>query len=500
MTPLVFTGALGAALIPVIAPAADRAGVWTLSEPNVLGAPAKFIVTGLDEAAAAAAVSAARAEIDRLESIFNSRRLGSELVALNAASSMVVSPELFEVIERAEAMRIASGGAYNGGLGEALRLWRDAEHSAPDAALLQAAADAATAPVGLDPATRTVTRPSGVLFALDGIAKGYIVDKALCAGLAAAPVKGMAVDIGGEVACQGLAPDGLSWKVGVPDPTQPAAIAPVLAQGQLRDAAIATSGRGPRDRVIGGKPYSATLSPMTGQAARQNISATVIAKSAMEADALATAALVMPPAQGLSFVERMGGQARITSLDGLVHRTSGWAGLAAEPAAALTCQAPSAAAPAKWNADWAVEIVYTAPDRAINRRDADFRPPYMAMWITDGQNRPVRTLVLVGRDERWQKDNYIWWGMYKDRAPKLVDLRSTATQLDGTYPTYWPGYNDDWKFIPQGEYILHIETSRERGQHTYRTVKITLGKDGFKTVVPKSAEGGGMQLTYGKRD
>ena len=71
----------------MVAPAAERAGVWSLRD-SVLGAPTTFVVTAMSEADAMAAVSAARAEIDRLESIFNGRRLGSELVALNAAGKM----------------------------------------------------------------------------------------------------------------------------------------------------------------------------------------------------------------------------------------------------------------------------------------------------------------------------------------------------------------------------------------------------------------------------
>lgn len=495
-------GAFGLALVPVIAPAAEQPGVWQMHDEHVLGAPANFIVTAMDDDHAMAAVSAARAEIDRLDQIFNSRRQGSELVALNHAEAMVVSPELFEVLSRAEAMREASGGAYSGRLGAVLTLWREAADVAPDAAVLQRAALAANGAVVLDPATRLVRRPAGVAFALDGVAKGYIVDRALQAGLAAAPVKGMLVDIGGDMRCQGLAPQGGVWTVGIPDPAQPLENAPLVAQAHLKDKAIATSGRGPRDRVLGGQAFSATISPQTGWSMDRNIAATVIADSAAEADALATALLVMDARDGLALAERTpGGEARITDAFGRAHTTRGWRKVASEPPVRLIRVAdPVPAAPTKWQPDWAVEMIYSAPEKSVDQRQRDFRTPYMAMWITDKQNRPIRTLVLIGTSKEWQRDNFIWWGMYKDRAAKLVELRSTATQLSGRYPTYWPGYNDDWKFVPQGEYVLHIETSRERGKHTYRTVPMILGKAGFSTRVTPTEEGGGLQLTYGKRD
>ena len=494
--------ALGLALVPVIAPAAQQPGVWQLHEEHVLGAPANFIVTAQDEADARAAVSAARAEIERLDAIFNTRRESSELSRLNRAGSMAVSPELFEVVSLAERVRMASNGAFNPLLGNVLLHWRAAGGSAPDAGALSAAACAAQAPVGLEPATQQVTRPHGAAFDLDGVAKGYIVDRALAAGMAAAPVKGLAVDIGGDMHCAGTAPGGLTWDVGLPDPSVGSALAPLVAEAHLKDQAIATSGKGPRDFTVEGARYSATLSPWTGQTQRSNIAATVVAPSAAEADALATALLVLPAHEGTRLAERWpGAQARITDVDGQVCATSGWSGLASEPPARLIrTAAVNTPASNKWMADWAVQIIYQAPEKAVARRSADFRTPYMAMWITDKDNNPVRTLVLVGTRSDWQKDNYIWWSMYKDKAERLVQLRSTATELSGAYPTYWPGYNDDWKFMPQGDYILHLETSREKGKHTYRTVPLQLGSKGFSLMVPSTEEGGGMKLTYGKRE
>lgn len=498
--PLTFLGAAGAALSPFTAPAPGQPGVWAVHEEHVLGAPANFIVTALEEADVAAAVSAARAEIERLNGIFNTRRVTSEISQLNNARSMRVSQELFDVLSLAERLREASSGAYNGRLGMVLGLWRSAEAAAPDADVVLNAAAAAQGEVRLERATRTVIRPEGAAFDVDSLAKGYIVDAALKAGMAAAPVRGMAVDIGGDMACAGCAPNGLFWEVGVPEPSSPLALARDVAQANLMNQAIATSGMGPRDFFLGGERYSATLSPFTGQPVTANTAATVIAPTTAEADGLATALLTMDAEEGLELAESWpGAEARIAAADGRVMRTGGWAEMASEPAPALdamACQSPSG----RWMADWAVQIVYEAPDRAVSRREADFRTPYMAMWITDKNNNPIRTLVLVGTRPEWHEDNYIWYNMYRDKAENLIRLRSSATQLSGAYPTYWPGYNDDWQFVGQGEYVLHIETSRERGRHTYRTMPLSLGPDRFSTSMPKTEEGGGFRLTYGKRE
>ena len=505
-------GAAGLAMAPAVAPAAAQAQVWRFADQHALGAPATYLVTAGSQGAAMAAVAAARGEIARLDRIFNSRRPGSELVALNDAREMAVSPELFELLQRAEALRLASGGAFNPGLGAALRLWREARDGPPSRDEAVSLALAAQAPLRFVPETRTVLHPEGVSLDLDGMAKGYIIDRALAAGLATGLADGMLVDIGGDM--RGAGAPARGWTVGLPDPELPFLDAPLVAEVRLRDQAIATSGRGPRDRMIGEERFSVTLSPDTGWPVEANIAATVVAPCAADADALATALLVRPPEAGLALAERMPGvEARITATDGGVHASSGWRTLAEDlpprlirtaAARAPTRAAPKPAAsaastPAPWLPDWAVQIVYSAPGRDVARRAADFREPYMAMWISDTQNRPIRTLVLVGQDPEWQRDNYVWWNLYRDRARRLVELRSTATALSGNYPTFWPGYNDDWKYLPQGDYVLHIETSRERGQHTHRRIPLKIGSTPFEISIPPTEDGGSLKLVYARR-
>jgi thiamine biosynthesis lipoprotein len=534
------------ALVPAVA--AAQTEVFSV-QADVLGAPANLIVAAASRDAAYTAISASLAEIDRLDRVLSGYRSDSELARLNRAHSRVVSQELFEVLELAEAMRSCSGGAFSARLGGVEALWRGAGDRAPDRAQLRAASLAATQPVVLDRASCAVHRPEGVVFSIDAIAKGYIIDRALAAGRSAAPVAGMLVDIGGDMRCQGGVGDDDRWPVGLPDPRLPFINAPLVACAYLRDQAIATSGRGPRDRAIGGEIFGNTFASETGWPVTHNLAATVVAPTAAEADGLATALLVMPPGQGLDLIRRRSEvNARITGADGEVHVTPGWAALeagpglmtiaaaaprpklaarpgapaarpsapAARPAApvarpsvpaagvAAALPKPAVAGPpvgkSGWLIDWAVQILYEAPTPDRGGRNADFRTPYMAMWITDKQNRPIRTLVLVGKEPDWQQDNHIWWSMYRDQARKLIELRSTATALSGRYPTFWPGYDDSWNYVSAGEYILHIETSRERGQHTYRSIPLNLGRTPFVAEIPTSAEGGGLKLVYGKRD
>jgi thiamine biosynthesis lipoprotein len=239
---------------------------------------------------------------------------------------------------------------------------------------------------------------------------------------------------------------------------------------------------------------------MSGQATTANISATVIASTAIQADALATALLVMNAQNGLALIEGVpDAEARITDSSGEAHTSEGWKTLSRKVPARLARVANMTNNSDQWIGDWVVELNYKAPSKR-EHNDPDFRSPYMAMWITDKANRPVRTIMLVGINPKYQRENFVWWNLYRDQAPKMVGLRASATSLSGRYALYWPGYDDSWNFVPLGDYVLHVETSQERGKHTYRTVPLVLGKTGFTSVMPATKDGGGLDIVYGKRE
>jgi thiamine biosynthesis lipoprotein len=268
----------------------------------------------------------------------------------------------------------------------------------------------------------------------------------------------------------------------------------------LKNAAIATSGRGPRD-FAGNQYRSATISPFTGHPVSEVISVSAVASHAADADAIATACMVLCPNDSLALINRLDGVAvRITDVHGRVHQSSGWPAIRLA-ATSLQQPAPSTKPPSlppelRWPDDWELGINYIAPDRQ-DSRSAEFRTPFMVLWITDAQNHPVRTLFMIGKDAEWQRDNFIWWGLHRQRAKQLVDLRSQSTSMSGRYPVYWPGVDDDWQSVPLGKYTLHVETSQERGKHSYRSIPIELGHQRFKAQLPNLPDSGGIEITYG---
>lgn len=502
--PLWLAGAVGV-LIPSAVVAEN--GVYCF-QADVLGTQANFMITAPTREAAQIAVGAALGEIARLDSVLSNYRADSELLRLNAARKMRVSPDLFTVLSQTEDLHKRSGGAFNARMGAVEALWRTSDTGLPDAGALRRAVDGAQTVPHLDPGERLVFRPEGAVFSVDALAKGYIVDRAMDAACRSVVSAGIMIDIGGDLRCRGHAGAKLNWHVGLPDARLPYANAPIVAQVKLKDQAIATSGRGVRDRIIGGVAYGTTLSPHNGMPVTAHLAASVVASTAAEADGLATALLVMRSEQGLLLAAQSGAQARITQANGAVLTTAGWSSLEAGPSpqplartAGLVNIANNgnlALRPSGWVADWALQIYYEALID-LNHRSSDYRSPYLVMWISDKAGHPIRTLLVIGKDPEYQKDNHIWWSLYGGRAQKIMEVRSGPTSLSGRYPTFWPGIDDSYASVGPGDYLLNIETSRERGEHTFRSIPVTIGRKAFEFDIKPTADMGAIKLTFGKQ-
>jgi thiamine biosynthesis lipoprotein len=476
--------------LPAIEALAEQRGQYQFRDEAVLGTRLGLTISASNGDVALVAARTARAEIDRLNLVFNSRLRSSELFALNTTNEHRASADLFAAIEAAERWRVTSDGAFSPRLGRVLDHWRGAGAALPDRARAKRLAEAATARVEMDPATRTIIRPDMVRFALDGFAKGWIVDAALKAMLACEGVSGALVDIGGDIACGGVPPEG-GWTIDIPDPLLPFDNAPVVTSVSLTGGGIATSGRGPRDRTIDGQRLSPTLSPRNGWSIEHRVSASAIAGSAADADALATALMVLPQDDALKLIARLPGTgARLSAPDGAAVAAGIWQSL--EQPAPVRIQSGGGA----WFKGWQALATFTAPRRQLIR-DPDFRSPYMAMWITDANNRPVRTLILVGKREEWQRDNYIWWQLNRAATGRLISTRSMSTSGAGVYNVFWDGVDDRGAPVAPATYILHVETSRERGKHTYRQLSLDFTRaERFNRVLEPTEEGGGLKVTF----
>lgn len=124
-------------------------------------------------------------------------------------------------------------------------------------------------------------------------AKGYGVDQ-VCQLLTNRGVGNYYVEIGGELRTKGKNPAGVHWITGVNKPQEQAAVTDFMFRIQLEDEAIATSGNYRNVYEVEGIKYFHTISPFSGYPQRNRLlSASVIAKDCMTADAYATAFMVM---------------------------------------------------------------------------------------------------------------------------------------------------------------------------------------------------------------
>lgn len=137
---------------------------------------------------------------------------------------------------------------------------------------------------------------------LGAIAKGYAVDEAARI-LKERGIKNFFIDAGGDLYVSGMNCRNKPWKIGVRDPEHPGEIIDII---QLTDSAVTTSGDYEQFHLIDGEKYSHIIDPRTGYPQKGVISATVIAPSATEADALSTALCVLDPNRGIKLINRQG--------------------------------------------------------------------------------------------------------------------------------------------------------------------------------------------------
>jgi thiamine biosynthesis lipoprotein len=150
-----------------------------------------------------------------------------------------------------------------------------------------------------------VHRPPGVRFDLGGIGKGWIADRAL-ALLSGWP--SALVDADGDLAVR-CAP-GKFWDVAIDDPRVPDSQLALLRLGSRRGGApttwgVATSGTSVHRWNVGGTVRHHLIDPRTGRPAVTDvIQATVIAGSALRAEALSKAAVIAGSVKGFALLDR----------------------------------------------------------------------------------------------------------------------------------------------------------------------------------------------------
>ncbi len=274
-----------------------------------------------------AIVHALAAAVTAVDNQMSNWKVHSDLSRLNRADLDVWMPipaNLATVLARAVAIGRETGNAFNPGVGDLVDAWgfgpsgsrglqdmvEQARPRPPIGALLE-----------LDGPGCRARKHGPVVLDLCGIAKGFGVDE-LGRVLDANGIDSWLVGIDGEMRARGAKPDGSSWLIALerPDDNRRAGMGVI----ELCDAAVATSGDYRHWIEVDGRRISHTMDPRCGAPLRGALaSVTVVAPRCMDADAYATALMVLGEGAGRELAHRLGLDVLFVVRDGDALRASG---------------------------------------------------------------------------------------------------------------------------------------------------------------------------------
>lgn len=465
---------------------------------HVLGTNLRVVIESNNKQQANEIYKSIVSEITRQEKILSTWKIDSEISKMNALSEFQLSPILGSVIELCQSYKHELAGAFDCQAGSVIAMWRTAAKTGilPSTEKLEAEVKHLKSDdVFYDAQTHTLRKPAHKTFNVDGVAKGWIIDKSVevakenASSLGLTQAFGVLVEIGGDIRLYGNLPQP-SRRIGVSvirgtDNSLPQEIL------QLRNGAIATSGQSARDLVVGNRSFSHIISPLTAQPQDKTNQVSVVAPTAAQADALATAFSVMGVSQSLLYANTHAGVETLIITNGGTRFTSkGWKALVAPM---IKKTAASVGVDNPLPEDFGLYIDYEIP-----RIDtSDYEYPYVVMWVTTEDKKLVRALTVIGNQPRWVEENYVFWRRYGRKNLALIEALSRPSKAPGQYNLSWDGYSHKGEPVAQGTYILHIEASREHGGHQYIKRELSLSSDTFEDIVNAGDELGQIDIHYG---
>jgi thiamine biosynthesis lipoprotein len=234
---------------------------------------------------------------------------GSELMQLTSriGSPVPASALLFEAVQFALAVAAESGGAFDPTIGQTMEARGfNREHWTGEAVRTRFESSA-TDPQGpvsfrdveLDPELKTITLHRPLVLDLGAVAKGLAIDMA---ARELSTLQNFSIDAGGDLYVSGANPDGEPWSIGIRHPRQDGQL---IESVRVSNLAVCTSGDYERRSVTAAGDHH-LLDPRTNSSPDALASVTVVAPTALVADALATAAFVLGPDEGIRLLERQG--------------------------------------------------------------------------------------------------------------------------------------------------------------------------------------------------
>jgi FAD:protein FMN transferase len=264
-------------------------------------------------------------EIDRLNGLMNRFQSATAVGELNREGVLASPPpEVLAVVKDALSFYRVSNGAFDISVAPIVDLFKERLGNNGKTPPTESEIRTLLTSVGADSIviqgkSIRFTKP-GMAVTLDGIAKGYIVDRAADV-LAKRKISNFLINAGGDIRTSGERQDRKPWTIAIQDPHKKKHYPDIIT---MRDGAIATSGNYEVyfDRE---KMFHHIVNPRTGLSPHADSSVSVKAPTTMEADALSTTVFVMNPKEGIRFINSLPRyECLVLSTKGAINRSRGW--------------------------------------------------------------------------------------------------------------------------------------------------------------------------------
>lgn len=211
-------------------------------------------------------------------------------------------------------------------------------------------------------------------------------------------------------------------------------------------------------RKVGHYSLSQTLVPDEGWPVEFAPSLIVRATSAIEAGVMSSALLVVPAYQALADANQNTGVEVLTITEtGKFFVSREW-------------YAETDDEKSPWPNKMKFNVGYEIPELAV----AEYRRPYIAIWINDSTGQAVQSLLVAGDSARWLRELRQWWRKLGRSDDGLIDATAGATRKPGRYQLEWDGRNFNGRKVAEGNYELHVEVAREHGEHEHLILPFVL--------------------------
>lgn len=247
-----------------------------------------------------------------IEAAMSARQEDSELSKINkeaAEHPVIISDDLYQVIEKALYYAEKTEGAFDPTIGRLIDLWGigTEKERVPSKSEIAALRDRKNYKnVILDKETKTIFyKNKDIKLDLGAIAKGYAGDEMKRILKEEFHINNGILSLGGNIVTIGNKPDEGKWKVGIINPLDTSKVYGTLESGEMT---IVTSGNYERYFIKDGVRYHHIINPKTGYPAEEGVvSATIYGDCSMDADALSTASYIMGKDKAIELLEGLEG-------------------------------------------------------------------------------------------------------------------------------------------------------------------------------------------------